>query len=69
MSTITPSTGEQKRDNTSDIWPANRVRTYIHHGVVGNELVCTERPWAAKPPPGMESEPLTWESIKRNLGT
>lgn len=30
---------------------------------IPNELASTDRYWAAKPPPGMESDPLDWDEI------
>jgi hypothetical protein len=30
-----------------------------------NELASTDRYWAAKPPPGMESDPLDWDEITK----
>ena len=67
MSTGLPSTQEPEIEKTPDPWPPWRVR-FGSVALAPNDLASTERDWALKPPPGMESEPLTWESIKRNLG-
>ncbi len=68
MSTVPPSTEEPEVEKAPDFWPPWRVRTPFYR-LGPNELASTEREWAVKPPPGMESEPLTEESIRRNLGT
>jgi hypothetical protein len=33
--------------------------------LIENELASTAREWAAKPPPGMESDPLTWDEVTK----
>jgi hypothetical protein len=64
MSTVTPSTEEPEVEKTPDIWPPWRLRPPFYR-LGRNELASTAREWALKPPPGMESEPLTRESIRR----
>jgi hypothetical protein len=34
-------------------------------GLIENELASTKRDWAVKPPPGTESEPLTWDEVTK----
>ena len=58
----TPTTGARKRPG----------RGFMAGGVwmpaLGkNEFASTGREWAIKPPPGTESDPLTWETIRRDL--
>ena len=65
ISTVDPSTEEEPRRG---VWPPPHIQTYYLR-LGPNELASTERAWAAKPPPGMESEPLTPETIKRDLGS
>ncbi len=67
MSKVDPSTQEPEIEKAPDPWSPWRVR-FGSVALTPNDLASTEREWALKPPPGMESEPLTWESIKRNLG-
>ena len=68
MSTVTPSTKESEVEKAPDIWPPWRVRPPFYR-LGPNDLASTEREWALKPPPGMESEPFTWENLRRDLGT
>ena len=67
MSTATPSTQEPEVEKSQGFWSPVPGRRWFP-ALIENELASTEREWAAKPPPGMESEPFTEESIKRNLG-
>ena len=67
MSTVDPSTQEPEVKKSRGLWSPRPGRIWIP-ACGPNDLSSTEREWALKPPPGMESEPLTWESIKRNLG-
>ena len=67
MSTIPPSTQEPEAKKSQGLWSPVPGRIWIP-ACGPNDLGSTERAWAVKAPPGMESEPLTWESIRRNLG-
>ena len=68
MSTVDPSTQEPEVEKPSGLWSPVPCRTYIP-ACGPNDLASTERWWALKPPPGMESDPLTWENLRRDLGT
>ena len=68
MSTITPTTGQAEPAWSTESKPA--MRGFMAGGVwmpglAKNELGSTEREWAIKPPPGMESEPLDWDEITK----
>ena len=68
MSTVTPTTGEVEPAWSTRSKPA--VRGFMAGGVFmprlgKNELASTDRPWAAKAPPGMESDPFDWDEITK----
>ncbi len=66
MKTVPDSTGEIAEDKPRE-WRSPQPPRY-YPAVIENELSSTEREWAAKPPPGMESERFTEETIRRDLG-
>lgn len=81
MTTATPSTQPEQEVPVYAVTPSTeepqpqRRRSRLRRGpapvtpaLMENELGSTERPWAIKPPPGMESDPFTWENLKRDLG-
>ena len=67
MSTVLSSTEEPEIEKSQGFWSPIPGRIWIP-ACGPNELASTAREWAIKPPPGMESERLTRESIRRNLG-
>ena len=69
MSAVTPTTGEARPTESTGSTP-RRQRGFMVRGVwipaLGtNDLASTGREWAAKPPPGMESEPFDWDEITK----
>lgn len=69
MTTVPPSTSEARPIESTG--SRSKGGGFMAGGVwiprlmAENELASTKREWAAKPPDGMESEPLDWDEITK----
>jgi hypothetical protein len=68
MSTVAPTTGEAEpaESTRSKSGPGGFMAGGVWMPRLGkNELASTDRHWAAKAPPGMESDPFDWDEITK----